>query len=177
MRRIIPSLTLLTIMLAAPAWAVSFNEAKSKVDPQSHYLFYLHGAIMETQGKTASSPQYGTYLYDSIIEHFEDRGLTVIEEVRTKTNPNQYASRITMQIRQLLAAGVPANNITVVGFSKGGYISLLVASSLGNPDIGYAILAGCGKGRDAFAFDQFLKKSGVHASRAASFPSTPAAIS
>ncbi len=158
MPRIIPCLTLFIIMLATPAWATSFKEALKEVNPQAKYLFYLHGEIMETQGKGASSLRYGVYLYDRIIEHFEDRKLIVIEEVRPKTNPTQYAAKISQQVRQLLAAGVPAQSITIAGFSKGGYITLLLASSLNNPDIGYVILAGCGKGEKAFVFNQFLKK-------------------
>ena len=146
MPRLAPLLALLCLMLFASAgWAMPFSKAIKKVDPQEKYFFYLHGAIMEQQGKSASSPKYGVYLYDNIIEHFEDRGLVVIDEVRTETNPNKYASRITMQVRQLRAAGVPAKNITVAGFSKGGYIALLVASSLGDPGVGYVIMAGCGK--------------------------------
>jgi len=57
-----------------------------------------------------------------------------------------------------MAAGVPAGNITVAGFSKGGYIALLVASSLADPGVGYVIMAGCGKGSAAYTFQQFLKK-------------------
>ncbi len=147
-----------TFCVAATAGAMPFGKAIKKVEPIEQYFFYLHGAIMETQGKGASSPRYGVYLYDRIIEHFEDRDFIVIDEVRSKTNPNKYASKITMQIRQLLAAGVPAKNITVMGFSKGGYIALLVASSLGSSDVNYVVLAGCGKGEKAFAFEQFLKK-------------------
>lgn len=149
---------LVALLIATNAPAMPFAEALKQVDPKAKYLFYLHGAIVETQGKKASNKRYGVYRYDSIVEHFEDRGLTVIEEVRSKVNPHKYASKITMQVRQLLAAGVPARNITVSGFSKGGYITLLVASSLGNPDVGYVIMAGCGSGERAFIFDQFLKK-------------------
>jgi len=148
----------LTALTPLPAHAVPFEEALAQSAPQNKYIFYLHGAIMEEQGKNAVSQRYGIYLYDSIIKHFEDRGFTVIEEVRPKTNPNRYAARITSQIRTLMAAGVPAGNITVVGFSKGGYMALLTASSLANPSARYVILAGCGKGRKSYAYDQFLKR-------------------
>lgn len=149
---------ILTLVMASVAGAMDFKKALKTADTQKKYLFYLHGAIMEEQGKGATSPRHGLYHYDRIIEHFEDRGLTVIEEVRPKTNPNKYASTITMRIRQLMAAGVPAQHITVAGFSKGGYIALLVASSLGNPNVGYVVMAGCGTGQNGFVFDQFLKK-------------------
>jgi len=160
MNRLILSLSIfLALLLSAPtAQAISFDKAMKKVSPQAKYLFYLHGDIMEKEGKNAVSARYGPYLYDRIIEHFEDRGLIVIEEVRGPVNPNKYASRIVMQVRRLMAAGVPAGNICVAGFSKGGYITLLVASSLGDPGVAYVVMAGCGKGKSAYAFDQFLKK-------------------
>lgn len=159
MHRHIFSFIFLIILMASPAWATSFKEVLRTADPQARYLFYLHGDIMETQGKGASSPRYGVYLYDHIIEHYEDRGLVAIEEVRPKVNPVKYAAKIVTQIRQLMAAGVPAGHITVAGFSKGGYIALLISSSLGNPDVGYVIMAGCGKGKQGYAFEQFLKRN------------------
>lgn len=155
-RLILTALSLL--LLAVPARAASFAQVMKDADPQAKYLFYLHGAIVEQQGKNATSPRYGVYLYDRIIEHFEDRGLVVIDEVRGKTNPNKYSSTITQQVRRLLAAGVPPINITVAGFSKGGYIALLVASSLQVSEVGYVIMAGCGRGKFGQSFDRFLKK-------------------
>lgn len=158
-------LALLLTILASPlvftaiASADSFDTVIASPDPQAKYFFYLHDELMEEQGINTTSKRYGPYLYERIITHFKDRGLTVINEIRTETNPNQYAATITTQVRRLLATGIPAGNITVGGFSKGGYIALLVASSLGNPDVGYAIMAGCGRGRKNSAFDLFLRRN------------------
>lgn len=152
------SITLALLLAATMAQAISFEQAIRKVDPQSNYFFYLHGAILETEGKNGSSKQYGPYLYDRIIEHFEDRGLVVIEEVRGPVNPTAYASKIVLQVRRLMAAGVPAGNICVAGFSKGGFITLLIASSLNNPGVAYVVMAGCGKRKHGRPFEQFLKK-------------------
>jgi len=145
-------------LTASPAFAAPFESVIRTADPTARYLFYLHGETMEKQGKDATSPRYGDYLYDRIIQDFEDRNLVVIEEVRGKTNESQYASKIVMQIRRLEARGVPASNITVAGFSRGGYISLLVSSSLGDPNVGYAIMAGCGRNTKSFEYQQFLKR-------------------
>lgn len=152
------SIILALLLTATAAQAISFDRAIKQVNQQGKYFFYMHGAILETKGKEASSKRYGPYLYDQIIKHFEDRGLIVIEEVRGPVNPNQYASRIVMQVRRLMAAGVPAGNICVAGFSKGGLITLLVASSLNNSGVAYVVMAGCGKGRTARPFEQFLKR-------------------
>jgi hypothetical protein len=145
------------IMPATQAAAISFSTAMESVNTSGVYMFYLHGAIVEQQGKEATSPQYGQFQYDRIIEHFEDRDIIVIEEVRGTTSQAKYASRIVSQVRQLHMAGVPSKNITVAGFSKGGQIALLVASSLGDTNVNYVIMAGCGRGRNSFAYQRFLK--------------------
>jgi len=153
------TITLGLLLAATTARAISFDQAMKDVDPQGKYFFYLHGAIMETEGKNAVSKQYGVYHYDRIIKHFEDRGLIVIEEVRGQVNPHKYASKTVMQVRRLMAAGVPAGNICVAGFSKGGFMTLLVSSGLGDPGVAYVVMAGCGRGKTARSFNLFLKNN------------------
>jgi len=159
MSRTFLPLLLIAALLGLPrsAAAISFEKALVHPDASAAYLIYLHGAIVETQGKNAVSKRYGVYRYDDIVHYFEDRGLTVIEEVRGQVNPNRYADRVVREVRGLMAKGVPAANITVAGFSKGGYITLLVASSLNQPDARFVVLAGCGRGRNATSYQQFLQ--------------------
>lgn len=158
MHRHIPFLFIAALLLwAPPTQAAPFEQVLKTPDPQAKYLFYLHGDVLEDPDRHGMSRRYGVYLYDRIIEHFEDRGLVVIEEVRPKTSPNAYAAKVVRQVRSLMATGIPARNITVSGFSKGGHIALLVASSLGNPEVGYVIMAGCGKGMSGAGFQHFLK--------------------
>ena len=150
---------LLFAFLAAPARpcaAMTLAEALENVDPAASYLIYLHGGVADEQGVIAESPQHGPYGFDRIVEHFEDRGLTVVAEVRQGTNANRAASDVVMQVRRLMAAGVPPSRITVAGFSEGGFIALLVASSLHNPHVKYVVMAGCGRGRSARPFERFL---------------------
>ena len=52
---------------------------------------------------------------------------------------------------------MPSSNITVAGFSKGGFIALLVASSLNDSAVQYVIMAGCGRGLTPGPFQHFLK--------------------
>lgn len=152
------SIAIALLLAATTAQAISFDQAIRKIDQQGKYLFYLHEANLETEDGSGSSNRYGLYLYDRIVEHFEDRGLIVIEERPGPVNPNAYASKIVLQVRKLMAAGVPAGNICVAGFSKGGFITLLVASSLNDPGVAYVVMAGCGKGKNGRPFEQFLKK-------------------
>ncbi len=44
----------------------------------------------------------------------------------------------------LLGLGVPARNITVAGFSKGGWIAILAASRLDNPALSFVFMGACG---------------------------------
>ena len=61
-------------------------------------------------------------------------GLVVISDQRPKNADTvEYANQITQQVETLLNAGVPANNITVVGASKGGAIAIYVSHFLGEP--------------------------------------------
>ena len=48
------------------------------------------------------------------------------------------------QVGRLLAAGVPPSNVTVVGASKGGWLTLETAAELGRDDARSVVLAGCG---------------------------------
>lgn len=120
------------------------ERAPESPDPKAHYLFYLHGRIIEVQGPNAVSPDFGPYEYQQILETFADRGFVVIAEVRKDGAGREFAVATAKQVRRLLAAGVPARNITVVGFSKGGFLALGVSAIVGSEEVGYAILAGCG---------------------------------
>jgi hypothetical protein len=145
------------LLFPATALAVSFDQAVKDADPSAKYLVYLPGEIVEEQGRDAVSPRYGAYKYDAIVESFQDRGLVVVEDLRGRVNPNRYAAWLVTQLRRLKAAGVPSSNITVAGFSKGGYIALLVASSQNDPAMQYVIMAGCGRGLTPGPYQHFLK--------------------
>ncbi|MBN2529567.1 MAG: alpha/beta hydrolase [Deltaproteobacteria bacterium] len=107
------------------------------------YLFYLHAQIVEGTDGNPRSPRHGVYEYFEIIETFSNLGFHVISEIRPiNCNVNAYARKLTGEIESLLASGVPAENITVVGASKGGMIAATVSHLLENPQIRYVILAG-----------------------------------
>lgn len=115
------------------------------LDPEAEFLIYLHGAIIEEQGMKATHPQFGTYDYAEILQAFADRGFTVIAEARPAgTRPEIYADHVIGQVRQLLDGGIPADHVTVVGFSKGGVIALLASRIIGREDVTWIVQAGCG---------------------------------
>jgi hypothetical protein len=115
-----------------------------KIDPKGRYLFYIHGKIIEDQGVNAVSPQFGTYEFEEILSYLANMGFNVIGEVRSgPTDVNQYAEQVSLQVEILLSAGVPSENITIVGFSKGAYITMLISSELSNPDLNFVLIAIC----------------------------------
>jgi CubicO group peptidase (beta-lactamase class C family)/predicted esterase len=86
-------------------------------------------------------PQYGRAEYTEIIEKFSHSGFTVISEKRmVDTDVKMYARKVVVQIDSLLKKGVPANNISVIGTSKGGYIAQYISTYLGNPNVNFAFV-------------------------------------
>jgi len=116
----------------------------ASIDPSKQYLFYLHGKIVEDQGLHAVSPDYGEYEYEAILEKFAGYGFVVISEQRPKNADGmKYAKRVVGQVTELLKAGVPAKNITVVGASKGAGITIEISHLLENKEINFVIMAIC----------------------------------
>jgi hypothetical protein len=112
-------------------------------DVAAHYLFYLHGRIIELQGPEAVSPVFGRYGYRQILEAFAARGFVVVAEVRRDGAGAAFVEATARQVRGLIEAGVPADQITVMGFSKGGALALGVSALVAADEVGYVILAGC----------------------------------
>ncbi len=114
--------------------------------PDRHYLFYLHGKIIEDEGVDAVSPQFGPYEFQEILNYLADGGFEVIGEIRTApTDAIVYADRVVAQVNSLLEQGVSSENIAVVGFSKGAAIAIQASMKLGNPDLNFVLIAICGE--------------------------------
>jgi hypothetical protein len=128
----------------APGVARVFDDVPTKIDAGARYLVYVHGRIMESQGRHAVSPDFGAYEYDAILEAFAERGFVVISEVRQGDAGLPFVHKVAGQVRRLLKAGVPPQHVTVVGASKGGFLTLEIAAELSTPELSFVILAGCG---------------------------------
>lgn len=123
---------------------VSNIDALGTIDTSARYLFFLHARILEDQGLPAVSPKFGAYRYHDILQRLAGAGFNVVSEVRPRdARAAVYVERVARQVRALLAAGVPASHITVVGTSKGAYIATLLSHEIETPDIGYVVVAMC----------------------------------
>lgn len=130
----------------AAAGAV-LRDLPEKIDAGAKYIFYLHGRIVEVQGVRPRHEQHGFYEYEEILRALAARGFHVVSEPRpADTEHVAYARKVVAQIERLLAAGVPARNVTVIGASKGGGIAVFTSTLLRNRDVNFVVLAGCGSG-------------------------------
>ena len=127
-----------------PVFHLSNYAFRESTDSTKQYIFYLHGKIIEEQGIPAVSPDYGEYEYQPILEKLSSYGFVVFSEQRSKdTDGVAYAKRIAEQVTALLNAGVPAENITVVGASQGAWITVHVSHFLENTQLNFVIMAIC----------------------------------
>ena len=152
-RRWVPAtaaLATLALMVAACASRSAsqrrqiFQDVPATIDANARYLFHMHGSIVEEQGPNARG-RHGQYRYDWILEALAGRGFAVIGEVRSRTPVMTYANTVAGQVAKLRAAGVPASHITVTGMSKGGAITVLTTAVIGDPDVRFVVMAGCGR--------------------------------
>lgn len=138
-----------TVALSGMAQAETVHsDVPESVNPEARYMIYLHGGWPEIRSLSDPHPKHGLFEYEKIVNALAARGFEVISEHRReKANPRRYArTRILPQINALIEKGVPANRITVAGFSKGGAMSLLVASMAKQPSLNLVNMAGCGLG-------------------------------
>lgn len=115
-------------------------------------MIYLHGRIVEEKGRRPTDERFGIYEYQQILDTLAASGAEVISEQRPGgTDFRAFGAHVADQVRRLLAAGVPAERIAVVGFSKGGASAMVASALLADPRITFVLLAPCGdwvKGRD-----------------------------
>jgi hypothetical protein len=123
----------------------------------TRYVIYLHGRIIEDEGRRPTSPEFGTYEYDAILDSIRAAGFVVLSEERPpRTNSDSFATRVTRQVDSLIRLGVSPHAITVMGFSKGGWIAILASSRLDNPAVSFVFMGACGP----WAFEPDLRVSG-----------------
>ena len=127
-----------------------FTDLPVQIDPNSRYLFYLHGAIIERAGVRPTHPEFGVYEYREILEVIAGRGFVVISEARPAgTNGAVYAEKVADQVGALMKGGVSPEHITVVGFSKGGGIAITASSILSEERLNFVFMGACGPWLDS----------------------------
>jgi hypothetical protein len=146
------SLIVLTSGCSAPpsppatdeVWKGAKVEASDAFETDLQFIIYLHGKIIEDEGVDAVHPEHGHYEYHETLSYLASSGGQVISEVRPAgTNGVEYAENVVGWVERLLNAGVPPQNISIVGFSKGAGITIYVSHQLENPKVNFVLIAIC----------------------------------
>lgn len=133
-----------------------FYSMPSTINKSANYLLFQHNYYVETKGPN------GDCKYYDILKTFSEKGYIVVSEIRPKdASVVEYGKKAAADVRILTTAGVPPQNITVAGHSKGGVIVLQVAAELENPKVNYLILAGCGMKGLEKGYPDFAKLKGT----------------
>jgi hypothetical protein len=128
----------------APKQGVILSSVPPKVNTKGRYLFYISGYIVRAGDTRPTSPKFGVYEYEKILETFRKAGFVVISEARRQSPEIEpYGAKVAGQVRQLLKAGVPPQNITVVGASQGAWIAMLASTYLKNRALNFVFIGSC----------------------------------
>jgi ketosteroid isomerase-like protein len=123
---------------------IILSSVPQKVDPKARYLFYISGYLVEAGNTRPTSPKFGVYEYEQILETFKQSGFVVISEARKKSPEIEpYAAKVAEQVKQLLKAGVSPQHITIVGASQGAWIAMLTSTYLENRKVNFVFIAAC----------------------------------
>lgn len=122
----------------------SFELLPNKINPSEKYVFYSHGYIVEGDDPKPVHDRWGVYDFPAIKEKLSDSEYQLIATHRpAKTDPFEYAEKLAGEVNQLIKNGVPAENISLVGFSRGGFITAIASSYIKNKHVNFVILAAC----------------------------------
>ncbi|WDD97507.1 alpha/beta hydrolase [Thalassomonas actiniarum] len=139
----------LFVFTLLPARAIAgelYTEFPEKIRPGEKYVFYSHGFIVEGTNPRPENKRWGIYEFPAIKRALSAPGYNLIAYHRpAKTNPVTFAEKMAGDIRTLLREGVKAQDIYLMGFSRGGAISILTSNVLKLDKINLVILAGCSK--------------------------------
>lgn len=141
------SLLLATLVAANSVKAEQTYDFPKTIDNKASYVFYSHGYIVEGDNPTPIHPRWGKYDFPAVKQKLADPSYHLIAAHRpANTDPFDYGRKLAKQVNELIDAGVPANNISLVGFSRGGFITAITSNYLKNKEVNFVILAACTSG-------------------------------
>jgi hypothetical protein len=142
---------------ASPPIGQGTTAVPAHPDRSARSAIYLHNVALD---RTPDDPERRAR-FDRVTRKLADEGLQVIAEVRpvgtiqkVPQDLERYAQKVAGQVSQLLAAGVPPQQINVIGYSRGATLALLVSTYVKSSSIGYVVIAGCMN--DSGAFKQLV---------------------
>jgi len=123
-----------------------YEKFPNEINAHEKYVFYSHGFIVEGTNPTPINPRWGMYDFPEIKKVLADDSYNLIAYHREKgTDPREFAKMLTENANTLIKNGVKPENITFIGFSRGGAITVLTSSYLASDKVNFVILAGCSR--------------------------------
>lgn len=117
-----------------------YKRLPAVVDPKKRYVFYIHDTS-EAASPSFISGQYHPNGYNQILEALRDEGFHVISENRPpQADLYQCALKLAEDVKDLIRAWIPQENITLVATSQGAAIGSIVSSLLKKDGINYVLL-------------------------------------
>ena len=138
---------LISILFSSLSFAGNvYDKFPEKINANEKYVFYSHGFIVEGTDPTPKNERWGVYEFPAIKESLADNGYNLIAYHRPKgTDPFVHAKMLANNVRKLIHNGVIANHITIMGFSRGAFITSLTSHYLEETPVNTILLAGCGR--------------------------------
>ncbi|MFT7472668.1 MAG: hypothetical protein ACI8XU_002571 [Kiritimatiellia bacterium] len=138
-----------------------YEQFPAEIQANQKYVFYAHGLIVEGDSQMPEHPEFGVYDFPSIkMKLFEMGGFNLIAHHRPKdTDVDGYVDLFASWVDSLLESGVPASNITLIGFSRGSHLTALTADRFNAYDINTVLMAGCFNGD--MTFDEHFITTGL----------------
>lgn len=123
-----------------------YEQFPEQIEANEKYVFYSHGFIVEGTNPTPKNERWGVYEFPAIKESLSDSQYNLIAYHRPKgTDPFVHAKSLANDVKRLLKKGVAANRITIMGFSRGAFITSLASHYLEETPVNTVLLAGCGR--------------------------------
>ena len=108
------------------------------------HLFYSHGYIVEGDNPRPVHPRYGVYDFPAIVAALQQPGRVVHARHRPAgQSVDAHARVLADEVRALLQQGVRPEQIVLLGFSRGGVITLKASALLQQPQLRLVLLASC----------------------------------
>ena len=124
-----------------------FNDVPETVSNDRSYIIYSHGYIVEGDNPKPVHAEWGEYDYPGILNTLSELDSDVISLHRPNgSDPHEHAQILSKYVAKLLNKGVNPHKISLIGFSRGGFITAIASSLIQHPDINYVILAACTSG-------------------------------
>jgi pimeloyl-ACP methyl ester carboxylesterase len=139
-----------TLFVSCTATAVEiYAEFPGDINPQDRYVIYSHGLIVEGDDPSPTHPSFEPYEFPEIkTALFDGGGFNLIAHHRpANTDADGYVMVLESWVRRLIEAGVSPQRITLVGFSRGGYLTGMASSRLKDVGLNTALMAACVGGR------------------------------